>query len=105
MLFRSCHDLIAIRTARGEFDQAPKTSKSGKRLQGWIHNSLGFADYYACDSMQTKQDLDRLVPLSISKSSVLHLGTETNFPTTEKQRTSIDKLPFNPSKTNYLLHV
>ena len=101
----TCHDLIAIRTARGEFDQAPQTSKSGKRLQRWIHNSLDHADYYACDSMQTKKDLDRLVPRSRLKSSVLHLGTETNFPATEKQRPSFDKLPFNPSKTNYLLHV
>jgi glycosyltransferase involved in cell wall biosynthesis len=101
----TCHDLIAIRTARGEFNQAPQTSKSGKRLQGWIHNSLGLADYYACDSIQTKQDLDRLVPHSKLKSSVLHLGTESNFPTTEKQRSSFDKLPFNPIKTNYLLHV
>lgn len=101
----TCHDLIAIRTARGEFNQAPQTSRSGKRLQGWIHNSLRLADYYACDSMQTKEDLDRLVPRSRLKSSVLHLGTETNFLTTEKQRSSFDKLPFNPSKTNYLLHV
>ena len=101
----TCHDLIAIRTARGEFDQAPQTSKSGKRLQGWIHNSLGLGNYYACDSMQTKQDLARLVPSSELNSAVIHLGTETNFSTTDKQRSSIEKLPFNPSKTNYLLHV
>ena len=89
----------------GEFPQAPKTSRSGKRLQRWIHNSLEHADYYACDSQQTKQDLARLVPRSELNSAVIHLGTETNFPTLEKQRPSIDKLPFNPSKTNYLLHV
>jgi glycosyltransferase involved in cell wall biosynthesis len=101
----TCHDLIAIRTAQGEFPQAPKTSRSGKRLQKWIHNTLEHADYYACDSQQTKEDLARLVPGSELNSAVIHLGTETNFPTLEKQRSSIDKLPFNPSKTNYLLHV
>ena len=101
----TCHDLIAIRMAQGEFYHASKTSRSGKRLQRWIHNSLEHADYYVCDSLQTKEDLARLVPRSELNSAVCHLGTETNFPTTEKQRSSIDKLPFNPSKTNYLLHV
>jgi glycosyltransferase involved in cell wall biosynthesis len=101
----TCHDLIAIRMAQGEFYHAPKTSRSGKRLQRWIHNSLEHADYYVCDSLQTKEDLARLVPRSELNSAVCHLGTGTNFPTTEKQRSSIEKLPFNPSKTNYLLHV
>ena len=101
----TCHDLIAIRMGQGEFHHAPKTSRSGKRLQRWIHNSLEHADYYVCDSRQTKEDLARLVPGSELNSAVCHLGTETNFPTLEKQRSSIDKLPFNPSKTNYLLHV
>ena len=101
----TCHDLIAIRTAQGEFHNAPQTSRSGKRLQRWIHNSLDHADYYACDSLQTKQDLARLVPGSQRKSSVLHLGTETNFQTAGEQRSSFDELPFNPSKTNYILHV
>jgi glycosyltransferase involved in cell wall biosynthesis len=101
----TCHDLIAIRTAQGEFPHAPKTSQSGKRLQRWIYKSLEYADYYACDSRQTKQDLARLVPSSKLNSAVLHLGTETNFPTTEQPRSLIEKLHFNPSKTNYLLHV
>ena len=97
----TCHDLIAVRTAQGEFHQAPKTSRSGKCLQRWIHHSLEHADYYACDSQQTKQDLARLVPRSELNSAVIHLGTETNFTTLEKQKSSIDKLHFNPSKTNY----
>ena len=101
----TCHDFIAIRTAYGKFPFAPKTSKSGKRLQKWIHNSLEYADYYACDSQQTKQDLTQLIPGSELNSAIIHLGTENNFLTTKKQRPSLDKLPFNPSKTNYLLHV
>jgi glycosyltransferase involved in cell wall biosynthesis len=101
----TCHDMISIRAAHGEFPNAPKTSKTGKRLQRWIHNSLEQADYYACDSLQTKHDLARFVPSSALNSSVIHLGTETNFHTSKKQRPSIDKLPLNPSKTAYLLHV
>ena len=36
----TCHDMIAIRTALGEFPAAPQTSHSGKRLQNWIQHSL-----------------------------------------------------------------
>jgi glycosyltransferase involved in cell wall biosynthesis len=101
----TCHDLIAVRAANGEFSHAPKTSRSGKRLQKWIHNSLEHADYYACDSRQTKQDLARLVPGSELNSAVLHLGTETNFSSTAELATSLQNFPFHPSKTNYFLHV
>jgi glycosyltransferase involved in cell wall biosynthesis len=101
----TCHDLIAIRTALGEFPNAPQTSRTGKRLQRWIYKSLVQADYHACDSLQTEQDLNRLVPGSELNSSVLHLGTETNFPTAEQQKEIPDNLMFCPGKTNFLLHV
>ena len=42
----TCHDLIAVRSAIGDFSMAPKTSRSGKRLQKWIKNSLTLADYF-----------------------------------------------------------
>ena len=60
----TCHDLIAVRTAMGEFPSAPKTSASGKKLQRWIQQSLPYADYFACDSEQTKMDLNRIFPTS-----------------------------------------
>lgn len=101
----TCHDLIAIRTAHGEFPNATKTSKSGKHLQKWIYNSLKLADYYACDSLQTKKDLARLVPCSKLNSSVLHLGTEIKTLPCHDQRTIPYNLPFNPSKSNYILNV
>ena len=101
----TCHDLIAIRTAKGEFDQAQKTSKSGKRLQKWIADSLHHADYYACDSRQTLEDLNRLIPLSKEKSSVLHLGTEPDLTSALKKKSLARILPFDPQITNFLLHV
>lgn len=101
----TCHDLIAIRTAFGEFPNAPQTYRTGKHLQRWIYKSLVQADYHACDSLQTKQDLNRLVPGSELNSSVLHLGTETNVPTAEQQKEITDNLMFCPGKTNFLLHV
>jgi glycosyltransferase involved in cell wall biosynthesis len=101
----TCHDLIAIRTANGEFAQAPKTSKSGRRLQNWISDSLHHADYYACDSRQTLEDLNWLVPLSKEKSSVLHLGTEPNATSASKKKDLSKILHFDPLTTNFLLHV
>ena len=101
----TCHDLIAIRSALGDFSTSPKISHTGKKLQNWILNSLPSSEYYVCDSEETKKDLNRLVPTSTDISNVIHLGTETE----KNQSTSIwdDKteLPFNPSKARYLIHV
>lgn len=102
----TCHDLIAIRTANGDFAQAPKTSKSGKRLQNWILNSLRHANYYACDSKQTQQDLNRLIPKSKKRSSIIHLGTEADLSTTDSDKKALSRLlPFDHHTTNFLLHV
>ena len=101
----TCHDLIAIRTARGEFAQASKTSNSGRRLQNWISDSLHHADYYACDSRQTLEDLNQLIPLSKEKSSVLHLGTEPDLTTASEKKDLSKILPIDPHTTNFLLHV
>jgi len=101
----TCHDLIAIRTAMGDFTQAQKTSKSGKRLQNWISDSLHHADYYACDSRQTLEDLNELIPLSKEKSSVLHLGTEQDLSRISEKKDLSKILPFDQHDTNFLLHV
>jgi glycosyltransferase involved in cell wall biosynthesis len=101
----TCHDLIAIRTANGDFVQAPKTSKSGKRLQNWILNSLKYADFYTCDSRQTLKDLNCLIPLSKGKSSVLHLGTESDLSMISHKKDLSKILPFAPHTTKFLLHV
>ena len=101
----TCHDLIAIRTARDEFIQAPQTSKSGKRLQNWIANSLNHADFYACDSRQTLEDLNRLIPLSKGKSSIINLGTEPDSSRISEKKELSKTLPFDPLNTSYLLHV
>jgi glycosyltransferase involved in cell wall biosynthesis len=101
----TCHDLIAVRSALGEFPYAPKTSVSGLILQKWIKNSLSHADFYACDSRQTWGDLTRLIPLSKGKSSVLHLGTESNLSRISHKKDLSKILPFAPNATNFLLHV
>ena len=101
----TCHDLIAIRTAMGDFTQAQKTSKSGKRLQNWISDSLHHADYYACDSRQTLENLNQLIPMSKEKSSIFHLGTEADLSTNSVKKDLSNILPFELHASNFLLHV
>ena len=101
----TCHDLIAIRTARGDFTHAPTTSKSGKSLQNWISTSLNHADFYACDSKQTIADLNRLIPLSKEKSSIIHLGTEAGSSTNPDKKAQSKDLSIDPYNTNFILHV
>jgi glycosyltransferase involved in cell wall biosynthesis len=101
----TCHDLIAVRTAKEEFAQAPKTSKSGKRLQNWISASLHHADFYACDSKQTLEDLNRLIPSSKENSSILHLGTDADSSTNPVKNPLSKDLSIDLQNTNFLLHV
>jgi glycosyltransferase involved in cell wall biosynthesis len=97
----TCHDLIAIRTARNEFPKAPNTSANGKRLQNWIHHSLTYGDAYACDSSRTEMDLHRITPASKGYSEVIHLGVQSE----RVDDNPIEDLPFDPINTGFLLHV
>ena len=97
----TCHDLIAIRTAHNDFPEAPRTSASGKRLQGWIHRSLPYADAYACDSSRTETDLNRITPSSKGFSEVIHLGVQSE----QGDDNSIGDLPFNILGKDFFLHV
>ena len=98
----TCHDLIAIKTAKGDFSRAPATSYTGKILQKWITKSLPKADFFACDSSQTQKDLSQISPFSIGRSEIIHLGVENR-----KHNFNHDQitLPFDPVNTCYLLHV
>jgi len=103
----TCHDFIAIRSAKGAFNNLQKTSYTGQLLQKWILSSLAKADYYACDSRQTEEDLKKLISKSPKRSCVIHLGTQDQKKVQENSVTPIDlsSLAFDPSRTDYLLHV
>ena len=64
------HDLLAIRSALGDFPQNP-TRRTGQWLQRWILNGLKTARYIVCVSWKTKQDLDVLTH-SKAAISVIH---------------------------------
>ena len=69
----TCHDLIAIRSARGEFSgQVPRFS--GRTLQAIIKRSIPRANHIACDSKATESDLHALLPTTKGKTSVVHNG-------------------------------
>ena len=101
----TCHDLNAIHQPKNEFKKAPKVSKTGKILQSWIHKSLKTADYYACDSEQTKNDLNRIIPSSLLHSKVIYMGTEFKIENAKSPKYKEEKLSFNILSTRFILHV
>jgi glycosyltransferase involved in cell wall biosynthesis len=56
----TCHDVLAIRAARGEFPRAP-TGWSGRLLQRWILSGLRGARHVLCVSAKTAGDLKALI--------------------------------------------
>jgi glycosyltransferase involved in cell wall biosynthesis len=69
----TCHDLLAVRAARGDFPQV-RTRWSGRRFQRMIVNGLERARHVACDSEATRADVVRLCSVSASRTSVVHIG-------------------------------
>ena len=69
----TCNDLLAIRSAHGEFP-GHTTGFTGKRLQGWICSGLVRAMRITCVSQATMQDLLRLPGISPEKVDVTYLG-------------------------------
>ena len=57
----TCHDLLAVRSALGEFPDY-STRWSGRRLQGMIVDGLSHARNIVCVSEATRADVERLVP-------------------------------------------
>lgn len=102
----TCHDFIAIKSALKKIPESTKTSILGRNLQKWILNSIYSSDFFACDSMQTENDLINLVSRAEIKSKVIHLGTELsrnydNQCSNNNQFFLSNKI----SVGNYILHV
>ena len=74
----TCHDLLAVRSARGEFSENP-TRWSGKILQKWILSSIARAPYIACVSESTRNDLAKLLPQKESVTSIIENGLNEPF--------------------------
>ncbi len=57
----TCHDLLAVRSAKGEIPRQ-QTRWSGRRLQSMILSGLERSRHIACVSDATREDLLRIVP-------------------------------------------
>ncbi len=74
----TCHDLIAVRIARGEFPGIA-TAWSGKILQKLILSGLAKAHFVVCDSHSTRRDLVRFLPQLEPRSTVVHLSLDPRW--------------------------
>ena len=69
----TCHDLLAIRSALGEFPGC-RVRASGRLYQRWILRGLNSAGRVACVSAATSRDLLRLTRLAPRQVSLVHNG-------------------------------
>lgn len=101
----TCHDMIAVRAARGEFPQH-QVRFSGRRLQAWILGGLAHARYVVCVSEASRHDLVRLVPHLAERTAVVPNGM--NYPygplSAEEVRPWLESVGLNPERP-YFLHV
>ena len=74
----TCHDLIAVRIARGEFPGIG-TAWSGKILQRLILTGLAKAHFVVCDSHSTRRDLVRFLGELETRSCVVHLSLDARW--------------------------
>lgn len=76
-LVATCHDLLQIRAARGEFAEH-EVSSLGCRYQSWILDHIGRLPHVVVPSEQTARDLRRLTRLPPDRITVIPNGL--NFP-------------------------
>jgi glycosyltransferase involved in cell wall biosynthesis len=79
----TCHDLLAVRSALGEFPGC-RVRLSGRLYQRWILHGLNAAGRVACVSTATQRDVLRLSSLAPRQVSLIHNGLNHSYaPLTE----------------------
>jgi glycosyltransferase involved in cell wall biosynthesis len=73
----TCHDLLAVRCALGEFP-GRKVGWSGRKYQRMILRGLERASLVGCDSVATRSDVLRLSKVPKQRTALVHVGY--NFP-------------------------
>lgn len=74
----TCHDLLAVRSARGEFPEHP-TRWSGRLLQRMTLRGLARARKIVCISEATRRDVTRLVAGAEARLPVINMGLNNDF--------------------------
>jgi len=73
----TCHDLLAVRSARGEFP-VNQVGFTGRLLQSWISRGLKSAQFIVCDSYATLNDCKHVLNKPEDQMNVVYLGL--NYP-------------------------
>jgi glycosyltransferase involved in cell wall biosynthesis len=101
----TCHDLLAIRSGRGEMLQT-HTRWSGRQLQRMIVNGLIKAQHVVCVSEATKRDLLRIN--GIAEQRVSRIYNSLNYPYSRMSRhesvARLQKFSIDPTAP-FFLHV
>lgn len=101
----TCHDLIAIKSAKGELPGVA-TGTTGKVYQHLIWKGLKRANYVVCDSETTKSDLFRLCNVPEAKTSVIPISLLHKFhPMLETERRVILYALGIAPEEEFVLHV
>ncbi len=101
----TCHDLLAIRSALGEFPENP-TGATGRIYQKLIRRGLNGAARVACVSHATRKDLLALTALPPDQVQVVHNGLNYDYcpmPRPESLERIAKKMGAAPRK--FILHV
>jgi glycosyltransferase involved in cell wall biosynthesis len=102
----TCHDLMAVRSALGEFEDHNQVGKSGKIQQQWILKGLQAASNIASVSNATQQDVMRLAKQPIDKLTVIHNGLNYAFsPIAKEQALALLTQYGITENRRFLLHV
>lgn len=101
----TCHDLLAIRSALGEFSEH-QTKWLGRQLQQAILKGLERSQRIACVSAQTQEQLLRLTRIDPQRVSIIYNGLSYPYtPMTEAEsRQRLDSLGIS-SQERFILHV
>lgn len=100
----TCNDLLAVRSARGEFPRNP-TSWTGRQLQRLILSGLRRARRITCISQATRCDLLRLAGCDPGIVDVTMMGLNHPYSPMPKSR-ALERLgPLIGGAGSYILHV
>jgi glycosyltransferase involved in cell wall biosynthesis len=100
----TCHDLLAVRSARGEFPDQ-RTRWSGRFLQRWIESGLRDSRNVICVSQKTHADLIRLIGHSRAHISVIYHALNRSIERAGKLTPKMMGKFGISEDTTFLLHV
>jgi glycosyltransferase involved in cell wall biosynthesis len=103
----TCNDLLAIRSALGEFPENP-TRWTGRKYQRIILNGIGRAQRITCISEATRQDLIRIAKVPAKRVDVTYMGLNHPYHAMKRDEAWEAIRKFFPSlKTSFrfILHV